>query len=158
MESASGRVGLYLRRVVVNRLCHGLADGNGWRSLRCGEGVRAAGWWSTDGERVNGWRLVSTGSTQDFGVGEGVRAGWGGQRTLSPRQSTSVQADSRKGTDGGRFRQGLPCGYDVDTASLVNHQLAPRLRGGGGCPCGGGANFPTRARVNWRYNFERGVP
>ncbi|GER79326.1 hypothetical protein DIM_14070 [Candidatus Denitrolinea symbiosum] len=35
-------------------------------------------------------------------------------------------------TDGGSFRQGLPCGYDVDTASLVNHLLNPRLRGGEG--------------------------
>lgn len=62
-------------------------------------------------------------STQGFGMGEGVRVvGW---------WSTDSVTDSRTGTDGGRFRQGF------DTASLVNHQLNPRLRGGGGCPCGG---------------------
>jgi len=58
-----------------------------------------------------------------FGVVEGVRAaGW---------WSTDSITDSRTSTEGGRFRQGF------DTASLVNHQLNPSLRGGGGCPCGG---------------------
>jgi len=130
-----------MRRVVVNGLCHGLADGNGGRSVSTGF--------------RHSFASQPTSSTRGFGEGEGC------QRTLSPRPRTAGQADSRM--NGWRSFSTLPsvatrvfgvgegvcfdrlsttraAGWWWSTDSVTNSRTGTdggRLRGGRGCPCGG---------------------
>jgi len=127
MRSLRGGGGCPCGGVVVNGLCRGLADGrmevaSGGGGCPCG-GVAVNGLCHglADGK---GWRAVSTGFRQAQPPAQPKSSGWG---RVSVRRGGGQRTLSRT-----RGRERMEVGFD-----RLNHQLNPRLRGGGGCPCGG---------------------
>ena len=111
---------------LVNRLCHGLADGNGWSALggespRGREAVNGAGIW------VNGLcrgRFARTGTD--------VRFGW--WRVHAGGLSTDSVANSRTGTDvrfgRGRVHAGGNPNLTCLRESMIDRGSSPREQAG----------------------------